>query len=94
MDKPEAAKSSGEATGVARKEVERRNVKSVITSKNATELDQVVIDLIEWVVDDGENWYIFKVWGYKKYRKLANLKSHPSGKGDCDVCHLNYTTFI
>ena len=48
----EVAKSGGEAAGVARKEVERRTGKSVITSKNATELNQIVIDLIEGITED------------------------------------------
>ena len=50
----EVAKSGGEAAGVARKEVERRTGKSVITSKNAAELNQVVVDLIEGIVEDEE----------------------------------------
>ena len=50
----EVAKSGGEAAGVARKEVERRTGKSVITSKNATELNQIVTDLIEGITEDEE----------------------------------------
>ena len=50
----EVAKSGGEAAGVARKEVERRTGKSVITSKNATELNQIVADLIEGITEDEE----------------------------------------
>ncbi len=50
----EVAKSGGEAAGVARNEVERRTGKSVITSKNATELNQIVADLIEGIADDKE----------------------------------------
>ena len=50
----EVAKSGGEAAGVARKEVERRTGKSVITSKNATELNQIVTDLIEGITEDKE----------------------------------------
>ena len=50
----EVAKSGGEAAGVARKEVERRTGKSVITSKNATELNQVVVDLIENISKEDE----------------------------------------
>ena len=50
----EVAKNGGEAAGVARKEVERRTGKSVITSKNATELNQVVVDLIEGITEDEE----------------------------------------
>lgn len=41
------AKSGVETAGVARKEVERKTGKSVVTSKNAIELNQVVVDLIE-----------------------------------------------
>ena len=50
----EVAKSGGEAAGVARKEVERRTGKSVITSKNATELNQIVADLIEGITEEEE----------------------------------------
>ena len=50
----EVAKSGGEAAGVARKEVERRTGKSVITTKNATELNQIVTDLIEGITEDAE----------------------------------------
>ncbi|MBR3933469.1 MAG: Bro-N domain-containing protein [Clostridia bacterium] len=50
----EIAKSGGEAAGIARKEVEKRTGKSVITSKNATELNQVVVDLIEGIAEDEE----------------------------------------
>ena len=50
----EVAKSGGEAAGVARKEVERRTGKSVITSKNAVELNQVVVDLIENISKEDE----------------------------------------
>ncbi len=50
----EVAKSGGEAAGVARNEVERRTGKPVITSKNATQLSQIVTDLIEGVVEDKE----------------------------------------
>ena len=35
----------------ARKEIEEKSGRSVITSKNATELNQVIIDLIEDIVD-------------------------------------------
>ena len=51
----EVAKSGGEAAGIARKEVEKRTGKSVITSKNAAELNQVVVNLIESVTDEDEN---------------------------------------
>jgi len=40
--------------GQARENIEKRTGKSVITSKNATELNQVVVDLIEGVVKDEE----------------------------------------
>ena len=50
----EVAKSGGEAAGVARKEVERRTGKTVITSKNATELNQIVADLIEGITEEEE----------------------------------------
>lgn len=50
----EVAKSGGEAAGIARKEVEKRTGKSVITSKNAAELNQVVVNLIEGIVEDEE----------------------------------------
>ena len=48
----EVAKSGGEAAGIAREEVEKRTGKSVITSKNASELNQVVVDLIEGITED------------------------------------------
>ena len=41
------AKKGGEIAGQARENIEKRTGKSVITSKNATELNQVVVDLIE-----------------------------------------------
>ena len=50
----EVAKSGGEAAGVARKEVERRTGKSVITAKSATELNQVVVGLIENISNNDE----------------------------------------
>ena len=50
----EVAKSGGETAGIARKEVEKRTGKSVITSKNATELNQVVVDLIENISKENE----------------------------------------
>lgn len=46
----DVAKSGGEAAGVARKEVERRTGKTVITSKNAAQLNEVVTNMIEGVV--------------------------------------------
>ncbi len=50
----EVAKSGGEAAGIAREEVEKRTGKSVITSKNAAELNQVVVDLIEGITENEE----------------------------------------
>ena len=50
----EVAKSGGEAAGVARKEVERRTGRSVITAKSATELNQVVVGLIENIPNNDE----------------------------------------
>ena len=50
----EVAKSGGEAAGIAREEVEKRTGKSVITSKNAAELNQVVVDLIENISKEDE----------------------------------------
>ena len=49
------AKKGGEIAGQARENIEKRTGKSVITSKNATELNQVIIDLIEDIVDEGNN---------------------------------------
>ena len=48
------AKKGGEIAGQARENIEKRTGKSVITSKNATELNQVVVDLIEGVVVEKE----------------------------------------
>ena len=48
------AKKGGEIAGQARENIEKRTGKSVITSINATELNQVVVDLIEGVVKDEE----------------------------------------
>ena len=47
----EIAKQGGNVAGNARKEIEEKSGRSVITSKNATELNQVVVDLIEGVID-------------------------------------------
>lgn len=47
----EIAKQGGSVAGNARKEIEEKSGRSVITSKNATELNQVVVDLIEGVID-------------------------------------------
>ncbi len=46
------AREGGEAAGIARKAVEERTGVPVITSKNATQLNQVVTDLLESVVTD------------------------------------------
>ena len=43
----EIAKRGGKYAGNARKEIEADTGKPVITSKNASELNQVVVDLIE-----------------------------------------------
>ena len=48
------ARSGGETAGIARKEVEKRTGKSVITSQNATQLNKVVTDLIEGIAKDKE----------------------------------------
>ena len=50
----EIAKRGGKYAGNARKEIESDIGKPVITSKNATELNQVVVDLIEGIVEDEE----------------------------------------
>lgn len=50
-----AAKSGGEAAGIARAEVERRTGKPVITSKNAAQLNEVVTNMIEGVVSEKDN---------------------------------------
>ena len=46
------ARKGGEAAGVARKAVEERTGVPVITSKNAAQLNQVVIDLLEDAASD------------------------------------------
>ena len=46
------AKKGGEIAGQARENIEKRTGKSVITSKTAAELNQIVTDLIEGVVED------------------------------------------
>ena len=48
----ETARSGGEAAGVARREVEKRTGKPVITSKNAAQLNEIVTGMIEGVVSD------------------------------------------
>ena len=48
----EIAKQGGNVAGNARKEIEEKSGRSVITSKNAIELNQVVVDLIENISKD------------------------------------------
>ena len=48
------AKRGGTVTDNARKEIEQETGKPVITSKNATELNKVVTDLIEGIAEDKE----------------------------------------
>ncbi len=50
----EIAKRGGKYAGNARKEIEADTGKPVITSKNATELNQIVTDLIEGITEDEE----------------------------------------
>ena len=50
----EIAKQGGNVAGNARKEIEEKSGRPVITSKNATELNQVVVDLIEGIAEDEE----------------------------------------
>ena len=50
----EIAKQGGNVAGNARKEIEEKSGRPVITSKNAAELNQVVVDLIEGIVDGEE----------------------------------------
>ena len=50
----EIAKRGGKYAGNTRKEIEADTGKSVITAKNATELNQVVVDLIENISKDDE----------------------------------------
>ncbi len=50
----EIAKRGGKYAGNARKEIEADTGKPVITSKNASELNQVVVDLIENISKDDE----------------------------------------
>ena len=50
----EVAKRGGNVAKIARQALETETGKSVITSKNATELNQVVVDLIEGVGEDNE----------------------------------------
>ena len=46
------AKSGGEIAGQARENIEKRTGKPVITSKNATQLNQMVTDLIEGITEE------------------------------------------
>ena len=48
----EIAKQGGNVAGNARKEIEEKSGRPVITSKNATELNQIVTDLIEGITED------------------------------------------
>ena len=50
----EIAKRGGKYAGNTRKEIEADTGKSVITAKNATELNQIVVDLIENISKDDE----------------------------------------
>ena len=50
----EIAKRGGKYAGNARKEIEADTGKPIITSKNATELNQIVTDLIEGITEDEE----------------------------------------
>ena len=47
-----AAKNGGEVAGNARRDIERRTGKPVITSQNAAQLNNVVTDLIESAAND------------------------------------------
>ncbi len=51
----EVARSGGEAAGEARRAVEKRTGKAVITSKNAVELNDVVTGVIKEIVRDDES---------------------------------------
>ncbi len=48
----ETARSGGEAAGVARREVEKRTGRPVITSKNAAQLNEIVTGMIEGIAFD------------------------------------------
>ena len=50
----EVAKQGGNVAGNARKEIEKKSGRPVITSKNAAELNRVVVDLIEGIIEDEE----------------------------------------
>lgn len=49
------AKRGGSVAGNARKEIEQETGDPVITSKNATELNKVVVDLIEVIAEDTDD---------------------------------------
>lgn len=49
-----AARSGGEVAGNARRDMERRTGKTVITSQNAAQLNAVVTDIIETIAENGE----------------------------------------
>lgn len=49
-----AARSGGEVAGNARRDMERRTGKTVITSQNATQLNAVVTDMIETITENRE----------------------------------------
>ena len=51
----QAAKSGGEVAGNARRDIEKRTGKSVITSQNAAELNAVVTQLIKDIADNTED---------------------------------------
>ena len=53
-DNVDVAQRGGKVAGEARKNIEQETGRKVITSKNATELNQIVTDLIEGVVEDKE----------------------------------------
>ncbi len=50
----EIAKQGGSVAGNARKEIEEKSGRPVITSKNAAELNQIVTDLIEGVAEEND----------------------------------------
>ena len=50
-DNQRVARSGGEVSGIARQEAEKRTGKPVITSKNASELNMFITDMIEGVAD-------------------------------------------
>lgn len=49
------ARAGGEAAAEARKAVEKRTGNSVITSRNATELNNVITNVIEEVAETYDN---------------------------------------